>query len=80
MSEYDKLLEQLKQKRDELKVQMHLASRDASDEWEDLEKKMQRFREKAELKRSGQEVEGALDQLGKELKEGYQRLKKALND
>lgn len=78
MGEYDKILEQLKQKRDELKVQMHLASKDASDEWDELERKMQRFREKAELDRSGQEVGDAAHALGTELKEGYDRLRKAL--
>lgn len=78
MDEYDKILEQLKQKRDEIKLQMHLASKDASDEWEDLEKKMQRFRDKAELERSEKEVGDAMQTLGKELKEGYERLRKAL--
>jgi hypothetical protein len=80
MGEYDKMLEQLKQKRDELKLQMHLAGKDAGTEWQDLETKLKRFAEKAELRRSGEGVGGALGNLGHELKESYDRLLKALKD
>ena len=80
MSDVDKILEQLKQKRDELRVQMHLASKDASDEWEELEGKMKRFAEKAELDKSGEAVGDALEKLGRELKSGYDRLWRAMKD
>ncbi len=80
MSEYDRIVEQLKQKRDELKLQMHLAGKDANDEWQDLEKKMKRFVEKAELQRSGDGVGDALQSLGRELKDGYERMRRALKD
>lgn len=78
MSEYDDALEKLKQKRDELRVQMHLASKEAKVEWEDLETKMKKFSEKAELHRSGEAVGDAMTRLGHELKEGYERLRRAL--
>jgi len=78
MSDYDEALEKLKQKRDELKLQMHLASKEAKVEWEDLEVKMKRFSEKAELHRSGEAVGDAMTTLGHELKEGYDRLRRAL--
>ncbi len=80
MSEYDRIVEQLKQKRDELKLQMHLAGKDANDEWQDLEKKLKRFVEKAELQRSGDGVGDALQSLGRELKDGYERMRRALKD
>lgn len=80
MSEYDKILEQLKRKRDELKLQMHLASKDLNDDWEELEQKMKRFAQKAELKRSGEGVSDAMESLGRELKEGYERVRRALKD
>lgn len=80
MSEYDKLLAQLRQKRDELKLKMHLASRDVSDDWQDLERKLRRFAERAELKRSGDELGDAMRGLGKELREGYERVRRALDD
>ena len=41
MTDYDDIIEELKQKRDELRVQVHLASKEIKDEWEDLEQKME---------------------------------------
>ena len=47
MTDIDDLIEELKQKRDELRVQINLASREIKDEWEDLEEKMDDFADKA---------------------------------
>ena len=74
MADFDDILEDLKQKRDELRVQMHLASKDAQDEWEELEGKMKEFSQKAQLERTGEGVGEALGSLGHEIKLGYQRL------
>ena len=78
MSDYDDLLQKLKTKRDELRVQMHLASRDASKEWDELEGKYKKFSRDAELGKSGEGVSDALRSLGDELKQGYQRLHRAV--
>ena len=87
MDDIDDLIEELKQKRDELRLQMNLASREAKDEWQELETKMEEFRAKArrfaddvELKETGAGVGEALEQLGGELKKGYERLLKAIRD
>ncbi len=80
MSEYEKILQQLRQKRDELKLKVHLASKDVNDDWQDLEKKLKRFSEKAELRRSGEGLSVAMQSLGKELKDGYERVRRALKD
>ena len=87
MSELEDLIEELKQKRDELRVQVNLASREIKDEWEDLEEKMEEFSGKAKefageagLKETGEGVGHALGQLGQELKLGYQRVRDALKD
>ena len=80
MSEFDDLVEYLKQKRDELRLQMHLASKEAKDEWEELEEKMDDFRAKARLGETGEGVGKALGQLGNELKQGYARLWKAIKE
>ena len=87
MADIDELLEELKQKRDELRVQMHLASKEVKDEWEDLEKKMEdfsgkakQFTEDAELKKTGAGLGEALGTLGHELKRGYERVRDALKD
>lgn len=87
MSEFEDLAAELRQKRDELRVQMNLASRELRDEWEELEEKMDEFSVKAKrfageagFDETGKGVGKALGQLGQELKLGYERLRKALRD
>ncbi len=87
MTDYDDIIEELKQKRDELRVQVHLASKEIKDEWEDLEQKMEelsvktrQFSDDAKLKETGEGISEALGQLGSELKRGYQRIRDALQD
>lgn len=78
-------LEELRQKREELAVQMKLGSMEARDEWEELEEKMQemerkwhQFQLEAELNETAEGIGAAMKLLGSELKKGYQRLKDAL--
>ena len=78
MPKINELLDELKQARDELQLKIHLGSRDAQDQWTELETRWSRFRSSAELDRSATEVAEALRLLGSELKDGYQRLRKAL--
>jgi chromosome segregation ATPase len=78
MSELDNLVSNLKQIRDELKLQIHLAKKDAQDEWEDLEDKMEDLVEKAGLAETGEGVKGAVEELGEELKLGYERIREAI--
>ena len=80
MAELDDIIAELKQKRDELVVQMHLASKEAKDEWEELEEKLEDFTAKAKLGETGEGVGKALGQLGDELKLGYERILKAVKD
>ncbi len=87
MADLDDLVEELKQKRDELRVQMNLASRELQDEWAELEEKLDEFTGKtkkiaseADLKATGEGVGKALGQLGEELKLGYERIRKALKE
>jgi hypothetical protein len=83
----DDLIESLKQQRDELRVQMHLAGAEAKEEWERLEKKWNRFvaEKSAESKpvrdaveESAKDVGTALEQVAEELKKGYQRIRSLL--
>lgn len=79
--EYTHLTESLQKQRDELKVQVNLARKDAHDEWDDIEKKWQHLESKLEqmkkeLGRSGHDVGDAIKLLGEEIKSGYQRLRK----
>ena len=68
----------LKRARDEINLKLHLASLEVKDEWGDLEGKWQSFSERAEVHRSADGVGAALGSLGEELKQAYQRIRKAL--
>lgn len=80
MGEFEELVADLKRKRDELRLQMHLASKEAQDEWEELEEKMQEFSSRAELGRTSEGLGDALGKLGQELKLGYKRLRNAIKE
>jgi chromosome segregation ATPase len=87
MTDFDDIVEDLKQKRDEIRVQINLASKEVKEEWEELEEKMEDFSGKAKqfsndakLKETGEGIGEALSQLGSELKHGYERIKEALSD
>ena len=87
MADIEDLIEELKQKRDELRVKMHLASKEVKEEWEELEKKMdhfageaRKFAEDAKLGETGSGVGDALKSLGHELKLGYERIRDAIKD
>ena len=84
---FEDLLESLKQQRDELRVQMHLAGAEAKEEWERLEKKWKRvYAEKSAeskplreaVEESTKDVGAALEQVAEEIKKGYQRIRDSL--
>jgi hypothetical protein len=78
MSALDKLKTQLATLRDEAKVQAHLGSMEAQQEWQEAETKWNRFVAEAGLHDSGQDIKSALEVLAEELRASYERLKKAL--
>ena len=87
MADFEDKVEELKQKRDELRVQMHLASKELKEEWDDLEKKMDEFSGKAkqfsddaQLRETGSGLGEALGKLGHEIKLGYERIRDAIKD
>ena len=87
MADIDEIIEELKQKRDEIRVQINLASKEIKDEWEELEEKMEdfsgkakQFSDDAKLKETGSGIGDALGQLGGELKRGYERIREAIKD
>lgn len=80
MDDIDDIVAQLNKKRDELRVRMHLASRDLQDEWLELEEKAEDFVARARLQETGEGVADALKQLGDELKKGYERLAHAMKN
>lgn len=84
-SVFDATLSEIKQKRDELSVQVKLGSMEAKEEWDaleakmdELEKRWDRFEDESGMEESAERVTAALETLGDELKAGYKRLKDAL--
>jgi chromosome segregation ATPase len=80
-SELDRIIRQLEQQRDELKLKLHLAKADARDEWSKLEQKWEQLRSKTQqakqvLGDSSENVRTAAKMLADEIGKGYQRLKK----
>jgi len=80
MGEFDDLIADLKQKRDELRLQIHLASREAQEEWNELEEKMQDFSARAELGKTSEGLGEAFGKLGQEIRQGYRRIRKAIRE
>lgn len=78
MSALDKLKAELAALRDEAKVQAHLGSMEAQQEWEAAEAKWNHFVAEAGLQETGQNIKSALEILADELRASYERLKKAL--
>lgn len=70
-------LDKLKQTRDEMKLQLHLASKEAEEEWNELVGEWDSFAQKAQLEKSSEEVAEAAKTLGLKLKDAFERMKKA---
>lgn len=73
----------LKQQRDKLKLNMHLGSEEAKQEWDRLEERLYRLQSKFEpLKKSmddtADDVWESLKLLADEIKNGFQRISKTL--
>lgn len=77
MSDMDDFAAKLKQKRDELKLQLHLASKEAEDEWEDLVGDWDKFVQKTQLDKSAEEVGEAAKALGLKIKTAFDRMRKS---
>lgn len=78
MSALENLKTELAALRDEAKVQAHLGSMEAQQEWQEAETKWNHFVAEARLHDSGQNIKSALEILGDELRASYERLKKVL--
>ena len=75
----------LRQERDELRVKMHLGTMEAKEEWDELEKKWQRFESKAaeakdQVVETSREVGEGVELIAKELGAAYHRIRDGLRD
>jgi hypothetical protein len=78
VTESTQILNELQQTRDEIRLKIHLGSKDLQDEWTRIEEHWRAFEQRAQIERSMSDVGGALDLLGDELKSAYQRIQSAL--
>ena len=77
--DYKTMIYFLERKRDEVRVRIHLASMEVTEEWEVVEKKWEHMRAKGEkLKNasgeSAKDIGEAVNALGREIGESYKRL------
>lgn len=81
---FDNLMAELRQHRDELRVQMHLAKQEAKEEWDEVEKKFEVLEKKvAAAKDEAEDAAGnvfaALRLLGEEVGSAFKRIKNKLD-
>lgn len=82
-AEVDKLIEQVKQERDEMLVRAHLFKAEAKDEWRKVDKQWEHFKAKSEqvgseAKNVSGDVAAAAKLLGEEILRSFQRIRRAL--
>ncbi|MCK4842927.1 MAG: hypothetical protein KAT04_13785 [Methylococcales bacterium] len=82
--EFNDLTDALKQQRDEIEVQIHLASMDAKEEWHKAEKSWGHFTDALgvisdDTKETSAELIKTTKVIGDELKETYNRISKRLS-
>lgn len=79
--EVNELIDNLKQVRDELKVQLHLAKEDIKDEWHEVEGNLEKLEAKAKTigdatREAGTDVGEAAKLLAEEVKQGFDKIRK----
>ena len=79
----EELISALEQQRDELALKIHLGKKEAKDEWEQVTTKLDELTEsykpvKIAMKESASNVTEALFNVGKEIQESFQRIRKSL--
>jgi hypothetical protein len=78
MPDFTRLVEDLKRTRDEIKLKIHLGSKEVQDEWSALEGRWSAFESRAEIDRSARDVSDAVKILASELTDAFNRVRKAL--
>ena len=78
MKSMKSVLTELENARDELKLKIHLGSKELQDEWNELETKYNKFKSEAELDKSSDDIESAAKELVGEISNAYSRIRKAL--
>ena len=77
MADLIDIMANLKQRRDELRLQLHLASKDAEDEWEELTAEWDKFLSHSQFEQTAEDVGEAAKEIGLKMKAAYDRMKKS---
>lgn len=76
MADLKSMMAELQQKRDEIKLQLHLGSMEAEDEWDALVSEWDKFLSKSQFDQTADEVGEAARDLGLKMKAAYDNAKK----
>ena len=71
MSEKPDILADLKQKRDELRLQLHLGTKEAEAEWQQLTAEWDKFLSRTQFDKSSEEISEAARELGVRMNQAY---------
>jgi hypothetical protein len=78
MPDFSTLMEQVQQKKEELRLRIHLGSMDLKQEWERLEAQWRELIAEAGLSETTKDVKGSLRLVAEELRKGYDKLETAV--
>lgn len=83
VKQLDEMARKLEQEAGELRVKAHLAKMGASDEWTELEEKLQHLRSKIKelggvTAEASKDIGAAASLLGEEIREGFKKLARHL--
>ena len=78
------MINDLKEERDELALQIHLGKQDAKSEWQALGKKLDDLNRRYEplknaVEETGEDVWDAMKLVGDEIKDGFLRIRKSIS-
>jgi hypothetical protein len=78
MPDFARLIENLKHARDEIRLKIHLGSKEVQDEWSEFEQRWTEFESRAQLNERARDVGDAIKILASELKDAFAKVGKAL--
>ena len=83
-SRWDKLVEDLQRERDEIRVRLNLARKEAEDELDRVDERIESFKRRATSARSEADdsldsIQAAADKLWDEIRAGFERVRKSFS-
>ncbi len=79
MIDIEAIAQELKTTRDEIKLKIHLGSKELQEEWDELEKKYDDAVDEMKLGQTAEDVGAAGELMIDELKKGFARIKAAID-